>query len=181
MKWLTEIELHLWTASVTLDVNLSYYTLIGIYHLWWIYNAHHLSETRTIKIRNTCSPFPYNTTHCRCMGFFCIYFTLIVQSHVFGEQGNIIIYRQCDNIKLPLSYRIERTPLWYGSNVNLMFFKGFKLIFLMKKLTATPLAFMLIKSELARSDVNREPYAKIPERRIYYPIQKKKKKYLTKL
>lgn len=43
----------------------------------------------------------------------------------------------------------------------------------MKKLTATPLAFMLIKSELARSDVNREPYAKIPERRIYYPIQKK--------
>lgn len=45
----------------------------------------------------------------------------------------------------------------------------------MKKLTATPLAFMLIKSELARSHVNREPYAKIPERRIYYPIQKKKK------
>lgn len=43
----------------------------------------------------------------------------------------------------------------------------------MKKLTATPLAFMLIKSELARSHVNREPYAKIPERRIYYPIQKK--------
>lgn len=50
----------------------------------------------------------------------------------------------------------------------------------MKKLTATPLAFMLIKSELARSDVNREPYAKIPERRIYYPIQKTTKKIPNK-
>lgn len=33
----------------------------------------------------------------------------------------------------------------------------------MKKLTATPLAFMLIKSEMERRNVNTEPYAKIPE------------------
>lgn len=49
-----------------------------------------------------------------------------------------------------------------------MVFKGFKLIFLMKKLTATPLAFMLIKSEMERRNVNTEPYAKIPERRIHF-------------
>lgn len=36
----------------------------------------------------------------------------------------------------------------------------------MKKLTATPLAFMLIKSEMERRNVNTEPYAKIPERGI---------------
>lgn len=48
----------------------------------------------------------------------------------------------------------------------------------MKKLTATPLAFMLIKSELARSDVNREPYAK--SRKDEYIILSKKKKIPNK-
>lgn len=63
---------------------------------------------------------------------------------------NIWIDIKCENLKLVLFYCIECILLWYGLNENLMVFKGFKLIFLMKKLIVIFLVFMLIKLEIER-------------------------------
>lgn len=81
---------------------------------------------------------------------------------------NIGIDIKCDYIRLVLFYCIECILLWYGLNENLMVFKGFKLIFLMKKLIVIFLVFMLIKLEIKRWNVNIEFYVKILERWINF-------------